>query len=416
MKRFLYGVTLLIGLAVGSAYPLSLLADQQNIANLRADNLAAGTKLGLGVMILDGAGNQVTSFGGTGGTAMTDDAAFSVGVGSVTPVAGIYRSTLDSVTDGDAGVFAMLANRIQMMHVVDATGTTVLNNQYALGSTTIGQNGALSLCAVLTAAPTYTTAQSNACTMDTSGAIRVNVSNGATGGTSAVDDADFVDGTTSFTLAGYVAESASPSTVTEGDMGAAAMTIHRAVKTVLVDADGEYLTTNQDLQEDETVASGIFGPAIMTRRILALSSTAGADAEYAMLNTNALGALYTQPTAGTTGGADGLKYTSTGSTEDEHAVKATAGTLYSVTATNTNAAVRYLRCANAVIGSTTPGSTTPIIDLAVPGATTGSGITFPFPVGFAFSTALTCWTVTGAADTDQTEVASNELKFLYTFK
>lgn len=118
----------------------------------------------------------------------------------------------------------------------------------------------------------------------------------------------------------------------------------------------------------------------------------------------------------TSGGASGLKYTSAGATEDEHAVKATAGVLYSITATNTNADERYLRCSNATAANTTPGTTTPIIDLAIPGNASGAGFTFSLPYGLTFSTALTCWTVTGAADTDVAEVAANEIKLLYTFK
>jgi hypothetical protein len=58
------------------------------------------------------------------------------------------------------------------------------------------------------------------------------------GGTSAADDADFTDGTTAGTPAMAVAESASPTTVTEGDLGVTAMTINRALKTALFDADG----------------------------------------------------------------------------------------------------------------------------------------------------------------------------------
>ena len=116
------------------------------------------------------------------------------------------------------------------------------------------------------------------------------------------------------------------------------------------------------------------------------------------------------------GPADGLKYTSVGTTEDEHAVKATAGVLFSITATNTNADERYLRCANATAANTTPGTTTPIVDLAIPGNASGAGFTTSFPAGFAFSTALTCWTVTGAADTDVAEVAANEIKLLYTYR
>lgn len=109
--------------------------------------------------------------------------------------------------------------------------------------------------------------------------------------------------------------------------------------------------------------------------------------------------------------------TSAGSTEDEHEVKGSAGRLFSITATNTNAAVRYLRCANQVIGSTTPGTTTVFLGLAIPGATTGAGFTTSFgPSGVAFSTGLTCWLVTGAADTDVAEVAANEIKVIYSYK
>lgn len=115
-------------------------------------------------------------------------------------------------------------------------------------------------------------------------------------------------------------------------------------------------------------------------------------------------------------GADSLKYTSAGATEDEHAVKATAGTLYSITVTNTNVAARYLRCENDTAANTTPGSETPELDLAIPGQTAGAGFTTTFPKGYRFSTALTCWTVTGAADTDVAEVAANEIKIFYTFK
>lgn len=53
----------------------------------------------------------IVSGAGSGGTAMTDDAAFTVGTTSVTPVAGTYKSTRDSVDDNDAGCLAMNAKR-----------------------------------------------------------------------------------------------------------------------------------------------------------------------------------------------------------------------------------------------------------------------------------------------------------------
>lgn len=109
--------------------------------------------------------------------------------------------------------------------------------------------------------------------------------------------------------------------------------------------------------------------------------------------------------------------TSAGTTEDETEIKATAGRLFSITATNTNAAARYLRCANLTAANTTPGTSTVFLGLAIPGNTAGSGFTTNFgPAGIAFSTALTCWTVTGAADSDVAEVAANEVKWIISYK
>ena len=51
-----------------------------------------------------------------------------------------------------------------------------------LGSTTSGQTGSLTLAAVTTAAPTYTTGQTNALSLDTAGNLRVNVVAGGGGG------------------------------------------------------------------------------------------------------------------------------------------------------------------------------------------------------------------------------------------
>ena len=438
MRRLLYLATLLVGMALGSLYPLSLLAQTRSaIGNMQADNAAAGSRLGLSVVVLDGSGNPVTSFGGSGGTAMIDDAAFTVGTTNVTPAAGIYRSVLDSVTDGDAGAFAMLANRIQMVHMVDSSGGAVsvgggvqyteadtdasitgtalmlegaadtlvaapgtaadgllvnlgtnndvtvtsgsvtanagtnlntsallttaafeailgtagtadtqvvtvqgiasmtpilatlsgtntvatvttlsqlggvalpiedaaetaagvgiyamtvrrdtaassagttgdnatLNTDAAghlwtrditantIGSTTSGQSGVLGMGAVTTAAPTYTNAQTAGLSLTTGGSLRVDVMNGGGGGTSAIDDADFVDGTTVFTLAGAVAESASPTTVTEGDMGSLAMTLNRALKVTLYGTDGTALTPSSDATHDSAVVAT--GPQMM---------------------------------------------------------------------------------------------------------------------------------------------------------
>lgn len=113
--------------------------------------------------------------------------------------------------------------------------------------------------------------------------------------------------------------------------------------------------------------------------------------------------------------ASPLSYISVGTTEDKHTVKNTAGSLYSITATNTAATVSYLRCENDTSANTTAGSETPEFSIAIPGATTGGGFTQSFPLGFSF-TAWTCWIVKGAAVSDVAEVGANEVQIFYTFK
>lgn len=103
--------------------------------------------------------------------------------------------------------------------------------------------------------------------------------------------------------------------------------------------------------------------------------------------------------------------TSAGSTEDEFEVKATAGVLTGGIVTNTAATVSYLKCSNLTAANTTPGTSTVFFGVAIPGQTIGAGFTLPIPPGgVTFSTALTCYIVKGAADTDVAEVGANEVK------
>ena len=103
--------------------------------------------------------------------------------------------------------------------------------------------------------------------------------------------------------------------------------------------------------------------------------------------------------------------TSAGATEDEFQVKGSAGVITGGIVTNTNAAARYLRCADLLAVNTTPGTSTVAFGVAIPGSTTGAGFALPVPPGgVTFGTGITCWLVTGAADTDVAEVAANEIK------
>src|SRR3990167_2617331 len=70
-----------------------------------ADVMDLSARDALSVAVVDGSGNQITSFGGSGGTAEVDDAAFTAGVGSGTPMTAF--ATSNSVDAGDVVVVAM---------------------------------------------------------------------------------------------------------------------------------------------------------------------------------------------------------------------------------------------------------------------------------------------------------------------
>jgi len=108
-----------------------------------------------------------------------------------------------------------------------------------------------------------------------------------------VDDADFTDGTSSLFGVGAVAEAAAPSTVTEGDMGMLAMTLNRAMKVTIFNSSGTELTSG-DVTEDAGETAGGTGPFVLNVRRDVAASSAGATADNASFNTDALGLLWTR--------------------------------------------------------------------------------------------------------------------------
>ena len=100
-------------------------------------------------------------------------------------------------------------------------------------------------------------------------------------------------------------------------------------------------------------------------------------------------------------------------TTNATSVKASAGTLWSFVATNTNVAARYLKLYNKasspVVGTDVPALTIQIPAGGVPAQLDGgsNGLRFPLGIAFAFTVM--------AADTDATAVAANEIKVVGNF-
>ena len=110
----------------------------------------------------------------------------------------------------------------------------------------------------------------------------------------------------------------------------------------------------------------------------------------------------------TSGGLTLYSLLSTGTSGDATNVKASAGQLYWVYVTNTNAAVRYIKFYNSA-SAPTAGAGTPVLRLAIPGNTAGAGFHIQTAEGLAFSTGIGFTIVTGATDADSTGVAANEV-------
>lgn len=383
---------------------------------------------GTDTALVNGSGEVLVACSTCSGSGVShiDNAAFTFGTDDVVPVGYVFDdATPNAVTENRIAAPRMAANRVAYGILRDSAGNE-------RGANVNASNELLVACSTCSGS-----------------------------GVSHVDETAFTPGTSPFVPIGGEVDDIATDSLDEGEAGAVKITGTRALHVNIRDSTavqvfGNTLTANDNLSNpliggiiaynmvyDGTawdrwrgeiiLASGTNNIGDVDIVTLPIAFNTGASSattirtvlasdspEIALLDglegfLDGVEGLLTTISAAETA-ATGLKYSSVGTTEDEHAVKASAGVLWSVTFTNTNAAARYWRCANAVAGSTTPGTTTPVTDLAIPGNTAASGFTIPFPRGFAFSTALTCWIVTGAADTDVAEVAANEIKALYSFK
>jgi len=160
-----------------------------------------------------------------------------------------------------------------------------------------------------------------------------------------VDDAAFTPATSSVMMAGFEADETATDSVDEGDAGAARMTLDR-------------------------------------KQIVATY-------------------------AHTAGGWTPSKTVSAAST-NATSLKASAGQVGYVFASNVNAAVRYLKFYNKA-SAPTVGTDTPVMTLAIPGNTAGAGFALAVGSGVEFTTGIAWALTTEATDAGTTGVAANEL-------
>lgn len=190
---------------------------------------------------IDSAGGlrvSIVAGAGSGGTAMTDDAAFTAGTTSITPVGAMFDDTsTDSVNENDAGIVRMSANRNMYTTLRDAAGNERGANVNASNELLTSSNTELPSAA----------------------AMADDTANPTVPGVAAYMMA--FDGTT---------------------------------------WDRARLATDQT--EDAAAAGGEGGPMVLTVRRDTAASSAGTDGDFATLNTDASGRLWVNCGTGCSGG------------------------------------------------------------------------------------------------------------------
>jgi len=232
---------------------------------------------------------NIVAGAGSGGTASTDDAAFTPAVGSGTPMMGLV--TADAVDSGDVGVIAILANRQQKVTLYDSAGAEIAvggGTQYDEDTAHVSGDKVTMAGVVRSdtaSAKATTDGDRSVLISDASGRLHVNVGatvstpvtnagtfvtqeNGAAltalqllDDTVKTDDAAFTPATDKVLMIGAQADETTPDAVNEGDAGALRMTLNRAMHVNLRAADGTELTAAQDATHDSAALT--VGPQAM---------------------------------------------------------------------------------------------------------------------------------------------------------
>ena len=191
---------------------------------------------------------NVVAGAGSGGTAMTDDAAFTPGTTSVTPVAGTYRTVRDNLDDNDAGAIALSQKRGVYVVLESPTGNSLSNDTDA----SVRVSG------------TY--ADGEAHVSETEGGVRVMGVRRDTPTAGSSGDGSFAD----------LAVDANGRLWTNTTVGTGATDLGKA--------------------EDAVHASADVGVMVLAVRRDTAAVGSGTDGDYSTLNVNSAGRLYTSST------------------------------------------------------------------------------------------------------------------------
>lgn len=255
-----------------------------------------------------------------------------------------------------AATSANQSTEITALQLIDNLPNTI-------GSTTSGQSGVLAMGAVTTAAPTYTTAQTSPFSLDTSGSLRVAITNGSVGDTELPAAAPLADNTANPTVPGvgsynmcWDGSTWDRCPASDGGTGASSANTTRTVEA----SDSPITTALQLIDDDQTGAT----PSGVT-------------------------------SAATTNSTN---------------LKASAGRLMGMYLTNTTTTTYYIRFYNLAAAPTCSSATGYVFSMAVPpagAAGQAGGFSMPFgPTGLAFGTGIGYCITGGGTSTDNTSAAT----------
>jgi hypothetical protein len=120
-----------------------------------------------------------------GGTSVADDADFTDGTTSLTPIGGVYESTPSTVTDGDIGMAGITSDRALKVHVAGITGSQTDDAAFTAGS------GTVSVIGGIVTADSVDSGDAGAIAMTTARAMHVAVQSIAAG-TNNIGDVDIL--------------------------------------------------------------------------------------------------------------------------------------------------------------------------------------------------------------------------------
>lgn len=254
---------------------------------------------------------------------------------------------------------------------------------YALNAQTVTTPPVAGIaCAYNTSPPTLTTGTAGWVQCDSTGKIITSGGGGGGGAVTVADGADVAQGTTT--------DGACAGDATSGCTALQRLSRIAARLTSLITALGS------PFQAGGSIGNTTFG---------ATQATA------ANLNATVVGTgtFAVQPGPSTSGGLS-VYFVQPAASDNHVVIKAGAGQVYKVTATNNSATVNYLRLYNATTGFNGCNSATNLVyQVAIPASTSVGGISDSWDLGMAFATGISICVTSGYATTDTTNATASAM-------